>query len=265
MRSVVESTDTSNHDILEIPAAFYANVLQSHCHLPDALHRDWLSELILQQMLKQLDSNAVGMQITLLRCTSPGRHNKVRSLREIMRCSTIPASDPWGSERFFLGAESLAGYAVTTGHYLIMHSYEEGHHIFPSHWKRWEKCALAYPIMQENQVAGCLVISSAVPDFFLPHPLPRLIQHYTELLLLVFAQEDFHDMDLIELGTMPPYDVQFPYLAGMHRRIAEVILQQTCMNVIEAERLVWQHIEEELLSLHQDGVEPPALLVGRSI
>jgi hypothetical protein len=257
MKSVVELTDNSNPGALEIPAEFYANVLQSHCFLPDALHRDWLCELIFEQILQQLDPNSLGMQITLARCTAPGRNHKIRSLREIMRSSTMAGSEAWRSEKFFLGAESLAGHAVTMGHYLIIHSYEEGQQTFPTHWKKWEKCALAYPVMQVNQVAGCLVISSAVPDYFHPHALHRLIQHYAELLSLVFAPQEFYDISLIEPGHMPSYNVQIPYLARMHRRIAEVMLQ-THTSVIEAEALVWQHIEEELLSL--PSVSTPVLV-----
>jgi hypothetical protein len=56
---------------------------------------------------------------------------------------------------------------------------------------------------------------------------------------------------------MPSYNVQIPYLARMHRRIAEVMLQ-THTSVIEAEALVWQHIEEELLSL--PSVSTPVLV-----
>jgi len=68
---------------------------------------------------------------------------------------------------------------------------------------------------------------------------------------LAFAPEDFYELEQIELAPLPSYEVQQPYLAGFRKRVNELMLQdasrQHLMTIFEAEQIVWQQIEAELL------------------
>ena|ERR1051326_7021331 len=55
----------------KIPSDFYAHIFHAHAELPDSLHSWSMRNLILQQALKQLDPNRVGMEITVMECVSP--------------------------------------------------------------------------------------------------------------------------------------------------------------------------------------------------
>ncbi len=66
------------------------------------------------------------------------------------------------------------------------------------------------------------------------------------LIALAFAPEDFYEPQQINLGILPAYEVQRPYLSEFRKRVL-VVMQQHSMRIFEAEQLVWQQIEAELL------------------
>jgi transcriptional regulator with XRE-family HTH domain len=230
----------------EIPSAFYARVMNSHSNLPAILHYSSVCDVVLQQGLKQLDPNHVGMEITIVKCMYPSKVNKVLSLRESVGRGTPPWTRELEQRTLFLGAESLTGYVVTTGRALAIQNRLEGLNLFPVQWVEWEESAMAHPIMLSDQIAGCLLVSSTQPNYFLSPGRQKLVQRYAELLTIAFNAEDFYDLHQIELGRMPAADVQYEYLATFRRRTAEVMIQHR-LGFIDAERLVWQQIEEELL------------------
>ena len=238
--------DESDH---EIPSAFYARVLNSHSNLPPILHYSSVCDVILQQALKQLDPNRVGMEITIIKCMQPAKDNKIHSLRESLGRGTPPWTRELEQRTLFLGAESLTGYVVTTGRALAIQNRQEGLNLFPVQWAEGEESAMAHPIMLSDQIAGCLLVSSTHPNYFLPPGRQKLVQHYAELLTVAFNAEDFYDLHQVELGRMPAADIQYTYLSTFRRRTAEAMIQFK-LGFIEAERLVWQQIEEELLQ-HQ--------------
>ncbi len=104
----VEGEDTGQ----EIPSVFYARVLNAHCNLPRILHFSSICDVILQQALKQLDPNRVGMEITVVQCMYPSLNGKIRSLRESLGRGTPPWNRELEQRTLFLGAESLSGYVV---------------------------------------------------------------------------------------------------------------------------------------------------------
>lgn len=244
-QSLVGTTE-SEDAAQEIPSVFYARVLNAHCNLPHVLHFSSVCDVILQQMLKQLDPHRVGMEATVVQCMPPSRNNKIRSLREGLGRGTPPWSRELEQKTLFLGAESLAGYVVSSGRHLAIPNRQRGQNLFPAQWVEWEVSAMAYPIMMSDQIAGCLLVSSTQPDYFLSQARQKLVQHYTELLLVAFGPADFYNLQSIELGRMPSYEVQRPYLAKFRQRVANVMVQKR-IDVVQAELLVWQQIEEELL------------------
>lgn len=248
---MTESADAD--DVIQgIPSTFYARVLHDHCTLPKALHMSSLCDLILLQALTQLDPNRVGLEITVVRCMHPDSNDKVRSLYECMGRGTAMLDRELEQKGLFLGAESLAGYVVSTGHYRVIHSREEGYHPFPAHWMGWEQSAIAYPIMRANLIAGCLLASSTQPHYFLASR-QALLQNYTELLSLAFEAEAFYELRNIELGMIPPYNVQLPYISSFRKRVANTMIEATKkqqpLTLSQAELHVWSQLEEELLQL----------------
>ncbi len=248
---LTESVDVN--DVAQaIPSTFYARVLHDHCTLPKALHMSSLCDLILLQALTQLDPNRVGMEITVVRCMYPGSNGKIHSLYECMGRGTAMLDRELEQKALFLGAESLAGYVVSTGHYRVIHSREEGPHPFPAHWMGWEQSAIAYPIMRANLIAGCLLASSTQPHYFLTSR-QVLLQNYTELLSLAFEADAFHELHNIELGMIPPSNVQLPYISSFRKRVANTMIQATrnqrSLTLSQAEQQVWLQLEEELLQL----------------
>jgi len=66
----------------EITGTFYMRVLRTLTTLPAAMSYSSLSDLILEQALKQLDAERLGMAIMVSRCLPPTSGQFVRSLLE---------------------------------------------------------------------------------------------------------------------------------------------------------------------------------------
>jgi hypothetical protein len=249
---IVSETTVKDDVQQEIPSAFYARIFHALSELPDPM-RSWsICDLVLQQALQQLDPNRVGMEITVMHCMLPPLEQKVLSLRETLGRGTPPWTRELQQKTMFLGAESLAGYAVTTGRPVAIQTREEGQSRFPARWVEREESAAAHPIRRGGRIAGCLLFSSTQPNYFLPFRL-ALIESYTELIALAFEREEFYDFAQIELGIMPAIEKQQPYFSAFSRRVTDMVREasrnQQPISIIEAEQMVWKQIETELLSL----------------
>ncbi|HEY7415393.1 MAG TPA: GAF domain-containing protein, partial [Ktedonobacteraceae bacterium] len=234
----------------EIPSSFYARVLSTRVNSPDTLRLNTLADMILQQALSQLDPHLIGLEVTVVRCMSPAHNGKVRSLRECIGYGTSPWNKELGLRTFFLGAESLAGYVVATGRPMAIQSRCDGD-LFPVYWVENENSSMAYPIMRADHVAGCLLLSCTQPDYFLSSVLRTLVQNYAELLAVAFEPDNFYDLQSIELGRMPPFEMQRAQIATFRGRMLR-ITSKMHINVQTAERLAWQEIENDLLHLSQE-------------
>src|SRR6266487_3832326 len=75
---------------IEIPSGTYSSVLHTYITAPKR-QRFWLvSNLILQEALRQLDPNLLGMTVSIAQCVKPQEGKKVRSLREYVGRGTHP-------------------------------------------------------------------------------------------------------------------------------------------------------------------------------
>ncbi len=119
----------------------------------------------------------------------------------------------------------------------------------------WEESAAAVPIMREGSIAGSLLVSSAQQDYFSSERCV-LIESYAELIALAFDTQDFYEPQQVGLGFLPPYDVQQPYLFDFRHLVFQTMTQASkskeLMNIVQAEQVVWQQIEEQLL---QEDIE----------
>lgn len=240
----------------ELPYDFTMQVLDARATTTDALRFWTISRLVLQQALRQLDPERIGMAITVVRCMPPSREGKIRSLREGMGLGTPPWEDDLEKKAIFLGVESLAGHVVRIGHMEAIQDLKEAT-LLPAYQTEHEVSALASPILYANRVAGCLLFSSTQHNYFLSQARQALISGYTRLLALAFEPEEFYPLSLIELRLMPPIQVQRELFAEFQQRVYTVVREsynmQRSLTYQEAEQVAWQQIEEELISMSLNG------------
>jgi GAF domain-containing protein len=180
----------------------------------------------------------------------PSRENRIRSLRESIGRGTLPWKSELDQEAIFLGAESLAGYAIISGRIVVNQNLKEGHSLFPAYRGVWEESAAVAPITFEGNIAGSLLVSSTQPNYFVPSRL-NLVTSYADLIGLAFGSDEFYEPERIDLGLVPPQAEQRAHLSRFRQRLIDIMMQAARNSqpipLIEAEQLVWQQIEEELL------------------
>lgn len=251
-----EAEDSLAGDLQQkIPSEFYIRVLRTLATIPKVLRFSSLCDLILQQALEQLDPQRLGLAVIVVRCMLPSREGKIRSLRESVGRGTPPWEGKLDQQAILLGAESLAGHAVTLGHPVANQDLSESKSLSPGYHGLWEESAAAAPIMLEGNIAGCLLVSCTQPNYFLPSR-QALIESYADLIALAFEPEEFNEAKSIELGLVPFQEVQQAYLSDFRQRLIETMMQAARNNhpltLAQAEQVVWQQFEDELLGLPND-------------
>jgi hypothetical protein len=233
-----------------IPAEFYDRVIHTLATIPKDLHFWSLCDLIVRQVLLQLDPQRLGMAVTVARCMPPAQGNKVRSLREVIGCGTPPWESTLENHLMLLGAESLAGYVVGMGRPMENQNLRGQSGLRPGYPGKWEESAVAAPIMFASGIAGCLLVSSTQPDYFIA-PRRALVERYAELIALVFDRQEFYELEQIALSVLPSFEVQQPFFSGFRQRVVDIMSQalrnRQPLSSLQAEQLAWQQLEEELL------------------
>ncbi len=246
--SLIVKEDSTEGQLQEIPPEFYSRVISTYLTTPEAINPWALRNLILQQVLLHLDPDRLGMAATVAQCIPPLHGNKVRSLRVIMGRGSPPWESDLEQRSLFLGAETLAGYAVVSlRSFVVQQPYESN--LLPEYRTTWETSQVVCPIMRLNMVAGCLLVSSTQPDYFQSFH-QKLIQDYANLLALTFKPEEFYAVQDIELLVMPEPAAQSVILSTFRNRVVNFMIDHRPLSVSEAEQLVWQQLEEEMLQLH---------------
>ncbi|GCE14396.1 GAF domain-containing protein [Tengunoibacter tsumagoiensis] len=248
----LNSPISSDEKLPEISSAFYAHVLNVYTTSPHQLRSSSVSRIILQQILSHLDPQHLGLAIIIAKCVPPEKGQKVRSLRQ-----TISRSNgPWEAleqHTAFLGAESQVGHAITTRHPVIVQSHQEKLRLFPHHHITQEGSIAVYPILMSDHAAGSLYIASTQPNYFTPGLL-ELIRSYTDLLVLSCTPQEFYDLNAIELGIMPRFEEQWPYLQTLQERITHqmILAAQQGQPLVrpDAEAIALHELENELLRLN---------------
>ena len=240
---------------IEIPSGTYSSVLHTLITTPKR-QRFWLvSNLILQEVLRQLDPNLLGMTVSIAQCVKPREGQKVRSLREYVGRGTHPWRATMKHEVAYLGIESLAGYALSNAHLLSIQDRSDILIFYPARWLDWEKSSAVCPIMREGRFAGSLIVSSTQPGYFLSYR-ETLIRNYAELMVLAFEPEEFYELSDIQLAVMPEFEVQEQYFHTIRQRISKIMVDGSTkkppVTITEAEQLVWQQLEEEFVQLIQN-------------
>ncbi|HET9919338.1 MAG TPA: hypothetical protein VFQ30_05820 [Ktedonobacteraceae bacterium] len=244
------STPPANVSPIGLSVTLYNHIFHLNSTIPDA-QRFWsIGTAVLRGALEQLDPDHAGLQLSIMQCMAPAYGNTVRCLRERLALGTPPWSEEgehWGG---FFGAESLVGYALSTGHQQTIMNINEAPRL-PNQLPEHTMSAVASPIWYLSRRAGCFLVVSTQPDYFRQSALLDLIESYTQLLILAFRPEDFYESERIELQVMPSFQIQQSYFSSLQQRIRALLQKATAdqrsigYNVAEQHAL-WQ-IEEELL------------------
>lgn len=238
------------HEQSEIPATFYAQVLNTFTNSPVSMRENTLVTMIIQQIMHHLHGQQHGILVAIARCVTPADSHAVRSLMMSNGRATAPWDQDIERQTQFFGAESQTGHALISRHPIVIQARQEKQRLFPHHYLPAEESSAAYPILIADRTAGSLCIVSTQPQFFTQLRI-NLLQNYVDLLVLAFEPASFYDLTAVKLGIMPPRDQQQPYLQNFQRRVTRHIVHATKMGKSltsrEAELLVWQEIEEELL------------------
>ena len=240
-----------------IAPEFFAQVLNVRTTTTESLRFWRISEMVLKQALLQLDPNNLGMAVKLIQCMPP-IDGKIRSIRECAGKGTPPWTDDLEHDVLFLGLESMSGYATETRHFVSADDLRKSKTV-PSFQGDYEISAVAHPIRNEGLVAGCLLASSTQEAYFTQQRI-ALAAAFADLISLAFDKKDFYPPACLQLRFMPPPEVQKPIIATFRERVTKKFRKSgrngARLSNPEIELAVWQEIEEELLSLPDEAIEP---------
>ncbi len=241
----------------EIDYQFIRQVFEARTMTPDNLLFWTVCRKVVQNALRRLDPERIGMAITVVQCMPASSDGKVRSLRERMGMGTPPWPGDLEHKALFLGAESLAGYVVANCRPEGIDDLREGAYFLPAYQTEYEVSAFAYPFLYATRVAGCLLLSSTQPNYFLSPSRLSLIADYAQLIALAFTPDQFVLPEHIELRLMPTIAQQYELFATFQQRVKELMRESLYAGRLitrtEAEQIVWQQLEEALIRLSTSG------------
>jgi len=231
----------------ELSMEFVRKVFETRATVPDSLRFWTITRQVLQNALRLLDPEYLGMAITVVSCMPPASDGNIHSLREREGQGTPPWEGDLSHYAMLLGVDSLAGYVVTTDHAeAIQNLAATG--LIPAYRTEHEVSAMAAPILYANRIAGCLLLSSRQIGYFAPQARQQLILDYAQVLALAFEPEEFYPADRIDLRILPSVEVQRRYFASFHHRVIQLMKERRQINRMQAEKLVWQQLEAELIA-----------------
>lgn len=248
--------DAFSEDIpTEIPRALYADILHLRARTPKVLRFWTICTRIIAHMAEALDLQSVGIVVVIAQCTAPVEGNSVRSLHKIMGRGTPPWDrDLTNFPVFFLGAESLSGYAASLGHIVSLQNQDEN--LYPVYKLAELGSMVSCPVESASRIAGCLNIACTQPTYFQPAHL-GLIESYAQLMAIAFEEEAFYEPERLQLCVMPPQEVQSHYFSTFQKRVRQELSKaargQQSLTRAHAEQLVWQQLEEEIAQRLRQG------------
>lgn len=232
--------------------AFSSHLLELSATVPEQ-SRFWsICTAVLSEALQQLDPDQLGISISIVQCM-PSQAGIVSCLRESITLGSTPWFEQIQVRTRFLGAESLAGAAVSSGLIQVITNSNQEQQLainLPEH----TVSAVALPITYGKRVAGCFLMASTQAGYFSSTARQELIENYRAMLTLAFSPDNFYEPAQIMLQTMPAFQEQQPYLSAFQQRIAATLKTAFSTNRIisylEAQQHVCSQIAEELAQLH---------------
>lgn len=241
-----EDEERAPVESLTISTFFYQKVLKTSATTTTLLRFWSICNLVLAQALNQFTQEG-GVAITVVQAVPPRPGNRVRCLRQSVELGTPPWRSDLAEKAWFLGAESLAGHALTENHLVAVQNIEENPEHLPARRIDFERSIAAVPLVRSGRVAGCLTLSCASPDSFTDARL-SLLEQYALLVTLAFDDADFYAPQDIELRVMAPYADQQERFATFRQRVNQLLAQerQYPLTLAQAELAVRQQLADEL-------------------
>jgi hypothetical protein len=238
--------DTTDSLIEDFPLDFWIRLLETNANTSKNLHFTAMVNLIFLQLQSYVDPEHIGVELIIAQCFQPPSPDQpVRSLWEVMKVKTHQSLLNNPGSPLFLGAESLLGYSVSVCRVSIVQNIQE-EQLLPVRKTPNEQSAAAYPIQRGGHVAGCFLVSSPHAGFF-SQRLQYVLQIYSYLLSLAFETEQFYAPERIRLRPMPAEHIQQRSIETFQNRVMTLLQRDASLSRLQAEALVWQQIEEELL------------------
>jgi hypothetical protein len=236
-----------------IPNEVFERVLAIYTTTTDTLRLWTICKHILRAALQQLDPRRQGLSISIaqcLHCGEDGEEPWVHFLWERIELGTTTLRSELSQRMLFLGSESLAGYAVTSGLPAVSQNLRLDAALLPVRLEPLEESAVAFPLLRSGHlIAGCLLVTSTRPDFFTPGRL-QLLEHYANLATLGFADADFTERGYIDLYPMADTPTQTRAFKDFRRRTLELMrsstLKQQPLSLYQAEHAVRLQLSREL-------------------
>lgn len=238
----------------QIALSLYQDVLATRIKAPTSELLFWsVCKRVLREAIEQLDPYLEGLGIWIGRCMlNPSQYPQRSServvfcLRECLQAGT----PPWRNDltpMLFLGAESLAGYAISCGRFQVCQNIQENANFLPIRPEPYEESCAAFPLLyQGNCIAGCLIISSTQQDYFNEDRL-HLLQMYADLVCLGFPDDAFVPRECIQLQHFPETAKQKAYFSQFRQLVSEKLGSSSSrMSVAQAEEVVWFELAQKL-------------------
>jgi GAF domain-containing protein len=208
--------------IKEVPSVLYARILEAHATVADPLRMWTICNLVMQQLVRQLDPEQLGILASIVLCQPPfNDDHKVHSLREQF-WEKSPALKDVANRGYLLGAESLVGYAVVNCHPIVVQDIHRNPDFLVIPQVEAMNSAAAYPLQKGGRVAGALLILSTQKQYF-SSARQALIQSYAQLLSLAFHDHEFYALEDIALRIMPSEVMQDAYLSTFNQQVNELL------------------------------------------
>jgi hypothetical protein len=250
-------SSTSADASRDIPPMFISSVLSARANTHKKIRYWSLCKLVIEQAIGQLDPDRLGMAITVVRCMKTDKYPHIRSLRETVAFGTSPWSGNLDQQAMFLGAESLAGFCVSTCRDVQNNDIRSSNNLLPAHQVEFELSAAAAPILFSGKIAGCMLVSSTQQNFFMSQYRLSFIHNYANMLALAFEPHEFYESSDIRLEIMPLHTIQREYFSSFRAHVLEIV-SNTKEAAPEAELKVWEEFEQTLLEVQRQKQSTPA-------
>ena len=261
MRAIL-SSDVA-HSFHSIPSECYAEVFR---HQRETTNAHWsLCGKILRYALDQLApgrGEEGGIEIAFFRCMPP-KDGKIKSLHKFIGIGIAPWRCDLHTQELFIGAESMAGYALTKRRGIMVPNLNDRQGFLPPvHRMEHEQSAAAYPGLLPDNVGGVLIVSSNQVNYFTPGHL-LLIEQYADLMRIACDPAWFYPSALVDLCCLPLWTEQIPLFVSLHAQLEETygqFLSEAQGGLEAVERRILIQLEEALLC--HKGERPSTLFVN---
>lgn len=228
----------------EIPSAFYTRILETNASTASNVRFTAVCQLVALQLHQLLDAEALGLCITILKCSPPAEEKAIRSLRQHFSLGTKPWQMLVDQTSFFLGAESVVAQAIREKNLFVSQDLqdESANEGLFTHQDEYTRSIAAFCLQREMTLGGALVVASTQPHFFTSE-IQVLLRQYANTLVIAMRDDEFYQFQQVSLGRMPSIAFQQGILRQMYQQVEAAAWQVPPQKRLER----WMTVEREML------------------